>query len=773
MRKHPLAECESCPLADDGKFVPSLIPLLPKLAVVGEAPGQYEAAYKEPFRGPSGKLLDQVLGHNGLSRSQVMYTNACLCRPEDNATPPKAAIHACRGRLMAELAASGVEDVVALGGTAASVLLDDIRGITRLRVGPPKKPTSALKNSSVRRILPTWHPAYCLRNADAFPSMVSDIAKLKAGVTSAWTPPEWQYFEDGGMAIEAMGEIEKLSNDIYVDIECGIEKDVSFGHPNEYDLLCVGLGYAERRVVVIGYSALRERRVLDSLGALLKRSSIEAHNGKFDLGGLYPHLGPLQLGFDTMLGSYVLDERPGNHSLEVLSVEKLGAPNWKAEFKKHIPPGGNYGDVPRPILYQYNAWDVSNGWALKKYEQELFDDDQRRLLRFLCAASDQLMYLELNGITVDRQYSNELVHTFLVRINPLEARIDEIVKTSTSNLEGVQQLTFLNPRSPKQIREYLASQQVYVQKTDVNTLKPLLGGTLRRLSNQAPAEFVRTLLEHRRQQKLYSTYVTGIRKRMYKGRVFTTYLLHGTTSGRLSSRNPNMQNIVRDKAIKRQFVVSKPENCLVHCDYSQAEARVIAPLAQDEHLRSLLSDHTRDIFDELCDQIFSTGNWGKEERVRIKALFYGSAYGRTPYSVAQEYSMSVQDATHMYDELMGRFPGVVRWQNEIKRAVNNGEDLKTSFGRTRRFWLITKQNQKDVENEALSFKPQSIASDICLSAFIRIRPALRGIGFVRLTIHDALIAEGPESRKEEIAEIMRSIMVEEGTKWTDYVPFVV
>src|SRR5690349_1577809 len=106
--KAPGANCSECPLRDE-RMAPSLIPEgRPRLAVVGEAPGFQETVFKEPFRGPSGKLLDRVLEYYGYSRKEVLYTNVCLCRPPDNATPPAAAQAACRGRLVRELADSEV-----------------------------------------------------------------------------------------------------------------------------------------------------------------------------------------------------------------------------------------------------------------------------------------------------------------------------------------------------------------------------------------------------------------------------------------------------------------------------------------------------------------------------------------------------------------------------------------------------------------------------------------------------------------------------------------
>lgn len=787
--KHPLADCNNCPLQDDGRFVPSLFPKgQARLAVVGEAPGVQEAAYKVPFKGPSGKLLDEVLNHVGYQRTEVMYTNACLCRPPNNATPPKTAINACRARLYSELNASGVQDVVALGATATSILVDDSRTITSIRVGPPKKPTVRLAESNIKRVIATWHPAFCLRNADAFPSFVSDMEKLKRSGVSTWTAPDWRAFEDPNSALEAISELRRLQpKRIAVDIEAGIEKDYSFGHPNEYDLLCIGISYAKGKVVVIGETALKEQKVIQALKELFATTAIAAHNGKFDLGGLYPTFGELKLGADTMLKSYVRDERPGGHALETLSIEQLGSPSWKYEIGKYIKKGDSYANIPRPILYQYNAYDVHNTYLLDEHLSVGMEEipphwpytehpnlmhhapkSAMDLHNFLCRASNPLMFLELNGIPIDRKYSDELVETFLDRIDPIESEINRIVQDSTKDQE-IKRVK-LNPRSPKQIKEYLASQGVRVDATNKDTLNALRP---RLRPGSGVQAFVESLLEHRRQQKLYSTYVVGIRKRLYRGRVYTTYLLHGSTSGRLASRNPNLQNIVRDKPIRRQFVPSKPENIFIQADYKQAEARVITTLARDEYLRSVLSDSTRDIFDDLCNQIYGPNKWNKEGRIRIKAFFYGIGYGRTPYSIAQEFKMHINEANKLYRSLTDLIPTTMEWQNSIKAQVSRGEDLLTTFGRRRRFWLITDQNQKDVFNEALSFVPQSTASDICLSSLIRLRPMLRGIGFIRLTIHDALVAEAHRDREQEVSELLKSVMVEEGTKWTNYVPFPV
>lgn len=773
-RRHPKAACEECPLnVPENGFVPSVMPEGASLAIVGEAPGFQETAYKRPFMGPSGQLLKRVLAHHDISAREVMLTNVCLCRPPDNATPPKAAVNACRPRLLAELAEQRIQDVVALGSTAAHSLIDSTSAITNLRVGVPKSPTVSLNGSNVERVVATWHPAYCLRSADNFPAFVNDIGKLKESQREPWREPRYQVFDDADSALLAIAELELVTDTLVVDIEVGIDKDESFFHPNEYDLLCVGLAYAKGRVVVIGQIALLFQRVRDALARLLRRKRLVAHNGKFDLAGLQPVCGTLQLWFDTMLASYALDERPGNHGLKVRAVEDLGAPKYDDEIKQYIPKGDkNYANIPRPILYKYNAFDVACTWDLYElFVERLELRGLREVHDMLVAASNQLMFLELNGIAFDLQYNFQLQTEYLERLKEIEAKLDQIVSVATKG-----ETAFINPRSPKQIKEFFETQKIRVESTNVDTLEVLQT----KVSPRSYAgQFIATLLVHRREQKLFSTYVAGLVKRVYRGRVYTTYLLHGTTSGRLASRNPNLQNIVRDKSIRKQFVASKPDNVLLQRDYKQAELRVMTTLGQDEYFRGILSDPKADLFTTLVTQLYGVSEdkaldgspESKEMRIRIKAFVYGLGYGREAASIAKEFKIPISEAYLLRDGFFELIPGIVSWQASVKRTVHRTGKLITPFGRQRRFHLITDQNRRDVENEALSYLPQSTASDICLRAFTRVRPMLRGLAYVRLTIHDALVVECHQDRVDEVGNILAAAMEQSGREFTDYVPF--
>lgn len=1092
-RKHPAAKCEECPFSNDKNYVPTynLIPS-GKIAIVGAAPGVHEARKGIPFTGPSGELTDQILQHHGIRRDEVMLTNTVSCKPEgQDSDPPKAAIDACRPRLVQEIAESGVETIVSLGKVAMGETINDRGSMRKIRVGPPKP----YKYDANVGVIATWHTAYALRSPDSFPDIVFDFGKIRGKVEHDWVEPDYRVFDNPVSAARALQELRARFDRVVIDIETGVEKDNSFDHPSEYDLLCVGIAFAKGKAVVIGEVALQDDGVRAELRNLLSTAKIIAHNGKFDLAGLRNVCGRQTLWFDTMLASNTLDERPGRHGLKQLSIERLGAPEYEADIRDYVPRGGNYANIPRDVLYKYNAYDVVCTWDLYELFSNEFTETDWQKHDFIVQAANALIELELNGIHFDVEYNEKLSHQYQTILADIEAKMDELVGY------------VVNPRSPKQLTDYYATHHLQLPSTNADLLKELRD----KLDGEV-LQFTDLLLEHRRKAKLYgcvdeeteiltqrgwlrfdevrpgdvtlsinehsgfaewdeiegvhlypgqhelvswegrdfsaltthdhrwlvdnngsfgsrpglkwkttdtvahgdripkaalcstlptqpkysdafvelvgwiwtegskdmtglnivqshtknlsnverirralveicpnpikgtaynahnpywserkandsitefylnaalseeffdvfvthkvvepafitsltysqlklfvevsmlgdghvtskgqgnshlaqsrkeqlfafqlactllgiptselrkdkdyygiymhkgkyhhprlvewrnggrklvnydgtvwcvtttnqnwlarrngkvyytgNTYVKGLAKRVTaEGKVYTTYTLHGTTSGRLASRQPNLQNIVREKSIRNQFVVSHPDNRFIQLDYKQAEGRVITTLARDEYLREIFTDPDRDLFSELCDQIFGVGVWAKENRVAMKAIFYGNAYGRGAASIAKELQLqtppvniTVPEAAQLMREFNALIPDVMAWQSAVKKQVLAGNDLTTPFGRKRSFWLITDKNRSDVLNEALSYMPQSIASDICLRALIRLTPMLRGLAIPRLTIHDAIVVETHKDKVDEVIELMRHEMVKSATEFTTYVPFEV
>jgi DNA polymerase I len=340
-----------------------------------------------------------------------------------------------------------------------------------------------------------------------------------------------------------------------------------------------------------------------------------------------------------------------------------------------------------------------------------------------------------------------------------------------------------NPRSPQQtvkalegfgLRVPIKRNQAggFSKTTDVEALT-----ALRETVEGDSADFIDSLLAHRKNAKSDGTYVRGIRKRVYRGRVFPTFLLHGTTSGRLSCRNPNLQNITRGETLRKQFIPTRPDHVFVQADYKQAELRVLTWLAQEPYFRTLFEDPSRDIFNELTPILYGDVSGmdkaaKKELRMKVKGYVYGLGYGREARSIADEFDIPVAEAQRGMRAFFSVIPQIVEFRESTRQAVMNGDDLITAFGRHRRFWLISNENLKEVMNEALAFLPQSTASDICLDAFTILRPAMKGFGWVRNLVHDSILVETHKDNVDRVSQLMRYHMIESARKVVgDYVRF--
>jgi DNA polymerase-1 len=248
----------------------------------------------------------------------------------------------------------------------------------------------------------------------------------------------------------------------------------------------------------------------------------------------------------------------------------------------------------------------------------------------------------------------------------------------------------------------------------------------------------------------------------------------------LSSRNPNLQNIPRGKTIKR-FFIAEEGNVFVNADYNQLEARVVCCEAKEESLRTIFSDPTRDIFWEFAREEFGPDATPGHRQI-YKRVVHGTNYGMGPQTMADQMNSDAElfGLSLRYDKMRARklqdryfriVPGLTKWQDSVKREIfESHNDLVTPFGRHRRFWLITRENKKDIEHEGIAFKPQSIASDICLRALVECHR--RGIQ-LRLTVHDSLLAECAEDQAQDVAREMEQVMLASAAEYSTYCKFAV
>lgn len=772
-RHHPLADCENCPLYERNAAVPTQWnghdPLKPaRFVFVGEAPGRQEVKKGVPFIGISGKLLDATLKELGLSRKDAVLTNAVLCHPQGNDTPPPAAVKACSRRLFDDINKARPEYVVTLGATATKAVMEDQKvKITKARVGPPKHLAG-----HDWKLIPTVHPAACLRNTSLFPMLAKDLGKVDHGIKVVWEPPRYKEFNSPTQARLALQQITSRRGDtVVIDIEVGEDKDIDFGHPNT--LLAVGIGYEPGKVAVVGREALSTNGVREDLSNLLRNKNVVCHNGKYDLGVLHRMgVGTYSLHADTMLMSYALDERPGTHGLKYLGQEELGTPNWSKELDEYQ----RFADIPPDVLHRYNAYDVGVTWDLMDHLRRRMDESDRRLHDFLCGASDQLMLIESDGVHIDTDALDvldvEMQETLIDTKKEIRESADALI--AMGHLDGHERIEKLieenggfNPNSVDQVRWALGE---FLGASVVTTDKEMLAYVASNIRVSSSArEFANLMLKWRKVGKLYGTYVKGTKERLIDGRIHPTILLHGTETGRTSARNPNVQNVPRGSTI-RSLYSAEPGNLMLYADYSNIEGRVVCVLSQSESMRAVLSDPDRDIHGEVAEMIYGA-SYSKEQRVLAKTVVHGANYARTPEGIAEGLGVSLLEAKKVHRAYHSLFPEVTPWQQSIKRQVLQTDDVLISpWGNKRRFGLITRDTAEDVYKEALAFLPQCIASNICLTAMIELKKQ----GFhVRFPIHDGILIEVPQEDADEATKHVESVMMDAGRAYSDYVPWPV
>lgn len=220
--------------------------------------------------------------------------------------------------------------------------------------------------------------------------------------------------------------------------------------------------------------------------------------------------------------------------------------------------------------------------------------------------------------------------------------------------------------------------------------------------------------------------------------------------------------------LRKMFVPHVAGNVFGQVDYAGAELRVVACLSRDEGLAEILRDPSRDMMSEVAEEFFGA-DFDKEQRTKAKTVVHGINYGRTKVGLAQGMGITEQEAQKFIDIYFGKFPKVKAWHQSVFHTVFNSDDyLTTPFGRRRRFTFVTPWNRHEIEKEALAFLPQSIASDICISAMIQ----LVNEGYpIRLPVHDSLMVECKAEEALDTCRHMATVMSGAAEAVFDFVPF--
>ncbi len=768
-RKHRLAICEECPLVANA-CAPTTGAKDAKIAVVSRSPGFHEAQAGKPFSGPAGKILDHLLKENGIDRSSVLTTNVVLCHTDK---PPKEAIAACKPRLESEIARANT--LILCGSEAAQAVVG-----TTVNAGRGKR--FALADDRVAVV--TNNPAAALRDDVVYPNLVSDFKRAINPVTPR-PYPIVRWTEDEREALTWIRQL-TTAESFAVDIEStGLEHDAG--------LVSIGIGRGSK-AVVFGRYALDSSDVKKAIGRLLSdtHKRYVYHNGKFDVKILRYHGIDARVDEDSMLLSYILDERPGSHDLDYLTADRLGWPDYtpkcvkEGKRKQHWIGREDelraaYGltwDEYAILLYQYNGYDTSGTYML--YEMFLPEaNEQANILdpyyKLLTPGSNALADIEHYGIAFDTELAQwSLDNEVLPELEHLKAEAAKLVGRE------------INLNSPQQVSGYLYD-ELHLQHSlfrpgkersvDAAIRNEILEGRAEfgaipyfpgspavkehtSLFDSVGQEFVSTLHRFKRLDKIRSTYIETLIKQCAKdGRIHANFKLHGTETGRLSGNKPNLQNQPRPKPGEalpnvRNFYTASDGHVLIQADYSQAELRVAAVLSGDKNLQDIYYNGL-DLHTEVATEFYGA-DFNKEHRVRAKTTNFGILYGQEEFSLSQQLHITVEEARRLINAWWHRFPEVRVWVREQHKRILKDGYLTTATGRRRRFHLITDENKHHTLKEGVNCLIQSPASDLCLYSLIRLSevPFLN----ILLTVHDSILFETKPAYREESVSLIKKTM---------------
>ena len=505
--------------------------------------------------------------------------------------------------------------------------------------------------------------------------------------------------------------------------------------------------------------------VIEELKPLLEDKNIckTLQNAKYDVNALKKY-GVYTQGviFDTMLASYVKDPSR-KHGLKVQALEHLDY--MMKDIENLIGKGKSQITMDCVAIEEASDYACDDAFAtleLTRYWSENLDDEEKKLLYDIeLPAGAVLEKMETAGITVDTEYLKQLSIELGADLENTEDKIYKLAGTS------------FNINSPKQVGEILFERLGIKPKgkkrgaknfsTDVKVLSELA----------KDYEIAKYILDYRHFAKMKNTYVDTLPELIspYDGKIHTSYNQTATVTGRLSSSNPNLQNIpVRTELgnrIRKAFVPSfRNEQVLLSADYSQIELRLLAHCSGDEAMIRAFNTG-EDIHAEIAAKVFNVplNEVTKEMRSRAKAVNFGIVYGQTRYGLASALKISADEAQDFIDRYFLTYPGVKEYmEKSIQYAYDNGY-AKTMFGRKRYLLdeLLSSNHQikEFAQRAAINSPLQGAAADLIKMAMIELDNRIEKENLksqILLQVHDELILEVYKNELETVKKLVREAM---------------
>lgn len=526
------------------------------------------------------------------------------------------------------------------------------------------------------------------------------------------------------------------------------------------DLLGISFCWKDGRA----YYVVKNKGWLKKLKPILEDLNIKkyGHNIKYDLAVLEQEgMDVRPISFDTMVASYLLNPGSRAHKLDDLVFSELGYEMMP--IKELIGKGKNQismSEVPVEEVAQYSCEDADYTWRLvQKLKPKLKEKNQLKLFKEIeMPLIPVLEEMEKNGFKLDNKFISQLSKKISQKLNDLTKKIYKMAGQE------------FNINSPIQLKEIL------FEKLKIPTYG--LGKTKTGFSTAASElekmrgrhKIIDLIIDYRELAKLKNTYLDALPKLVNPktGRVHTNFNQTITATGRLSSSNPNLQNIPMrtetGRQIRKAFIAEKG-NKIISADYSQIELRVIASIAND---RKMIEAFRRgeDIHTRTAAEIWNIEpkKVSYEMRRAAKAINFGVSYGMGVFGLVQSAGISRQEAQQFIDKYFDLHSGIKKYIENTKEKAHKEGFVETLFGRRRYLPEIESslpQMQKAAERMAINMPIQGTAADIIKLAMIEIYKNLPKICpkcKIILQVHDELVFEVPEKDIEKAAEFIKEKM---------------
>ena len=547
--------------------------------------------------------------------------------------------------------------------------------------------------------------------------------------------------------------------------EVAVDTETSSLDPHQADLIGISLSskIGKACYIPLGHKSdkcIDKNLVLGKLKPLLEDSSVKkiGQNIKFDFIVLFNQGIELNSMEDTMLMSYALDAGKNRHNMDTLSEIHLD--HKPIAFKDLVGSGKkeiNFSDVDIDKAKDYAAEDADITFRLyKKFKKNLKTEKMTNIYEvFEKPMIKILAFMEIEGIKIDSKFLKVLSSKFQKKIQKIQSDVFKISKKE------------FNIASPKQLGEI-----IYNDLKIANLKKTKKGSfatsasVLEDLAFKGH-KFPQLVLDWRQLSKLKNTYSETLPEHINPKtkRVHTSFLLAATSTGRLASSDPNLQNIPikseDGKDIRKAFIAEK-DHSLISADYNQIEMRILADLADVKELKKAFKNN-EDIHSLTASQIFNVDikKVNQDQRRKAKAINFGIIYGISQYGLAKQINVSNFEAEEFLNSYFAKFPEIKDYMDKTIKFCRKSGYVNNIFGRRSHFISINDKNyniRNFQERAAINAPIQGSASEIMRLAMMRLSKRLSEKKFQKtkmlLQIHDELIFETPKDDAKRISKII-------------------